>query len=413
MKKIILNNIRLFSMLAVAALTLASCEKDDDSNPTFHKNTTGFVLNTPANATNNTYDLAFASTLNLTCSQPDFGGAPYVTDYYVQVSLDPTFKNATSAAPETKADFIQLASSYTTASMNVLASEVNNAMIQLYRNAHGDVNYPSETRPLYVRLLATPVTMNNTVLDSVYSNVIELPKVLATYVAPEVTFPQELYIVGSSIGVDGGGKLAPWTYWKKFAPVYGNAPKVQGDFYSLVYFTDDASFKFGEAEQDWQGYDQVGEFDDQAKAGITKEDGGNIHVAKGGWYLIYVTTKLTATKAVFTFHIFPAHAYVMGAAAGAAWIDGDADWEMTAPADANGIWESPAFTASGELRAYIKVPGLDWWKTEFTLYKGNCFWRTMDLPDNWAKNAGPEYSVACSAGQKLHVNFNLNTGEVK
>ena len=41
-------------LLPVLALVLVtSCEKDIDSNPTFHENTTGFVLNMPANAANN------------------------------------------------------------------------------------------------------------------------------------------------------------------------------------------------------------------------------------------------------------------------------------------------------------------------------------------------------------------------
>ena len=86
---------------------------------------------------------------------------------------------------------------------------------------------------------------------------------------------------------------------------------------------------------------------------------------------------------------------------------------MTPPATADGIWESPAFTASGELRAYIKVPGLDWWKTEFTLYKGGLYWRTVDIPSNWNDNVGSAYSVTCAEGQKLYVNFDTLTGEVK
>jgi hypothetical protein len=85
---------------------------------------------------------------------------------------------------------------------------------------------------------------------------------------------------------------------------------------------------------------------------------------------------------------------------------------MVAP-NGDGTWESPTFTASGELRAYIKVPGRDWWKTEFTLFNGDLFFRTANIVNNWAEDVGPEYSVACSEGQKLYVNFSTNTGEVK
>lgn len=52
MKKILLG--MLLPVLTLVLVT--SCEKDMDSNPTFHENTTGFVLNMPANAANNVLD---------------------------------------------------------------------------------------------------------------------------------------------------------------------------------------------------------------------------------------------------------------------------------------------------------------------------------------------------------------------
>ena len=91
---------------------------------------------------------------------------------------------------------------------------------------------------------------------------------------------------------------------------------------------------------------------------------------------------------------------------------------MTAPADASGLWESPAFTSAGELRAYVKLPGIDWWKTEFTLTgsapKSIC-WRgvTYNINSNWNDDAGAAFSVAVAPGQKLYMNFDADTGEVK
>ena len=115
----------------------------------------------------------------------------------------------------------------------------------------------------------------------------------------------------------------------------------------------------------------------------------------------------------YIFHIYEARAFIIGAVAGGVWDDSADAWALTAPADATGVWESPAFAGGGEVRAYIKVGSNDWWKTEFTLFKGELFWRTMDIPNNWAENVGSEYSVQGSAGQKLYVDFNTNTGEVK
>lgn len=377
----------VFTLLALVAFTLTSCEKDTDSNPTFKPNTTGFKLNVPANAGNNTYDLVSSSGVNLTCSQPDFGGFPLVVDYHVQVSLHESFDS-----------FQELETFFTTANMNADATEINNAMISLYTEENGDVEYPKEARKLYVRLRAN---VEGQEFEDVFSNVICLPSVLATYVPPTLELPTAAYICGSSIG-------DAWSTWKALAPVYGMA----GEFYTIFYAPDGAEFKWGEWEQDWRGYGRVTDFDDQAGAGITGEGDGNITIANGGWYTLYITTELGTNDVKWHFHILPAKAYVIGNATGD-WTDGNSAWEMTAPADASASWESPAFTASGELRAYIKVGSIDWWRTEFTLNKGNLFWRTMDIPDNWAANVGEDYSVACAPGQKLYVNFDRNTGEVK
>lgn len=387
MNKIMLKLGSVFTLLALVAFTLTSCEKDTDSNPTFKPNTTGFKLNVPANAGNNTYDLVSSSGVNLTCSQPDFGGFPLVVDYHVQVSLHESFDS-----------FQELETFFTTANMNADATEINNAMISLYTEENGDVEYPKEARKLYVRLRAN---VEGQEFEDVFSNVICLPSVLATYVPPTLELPTAAYICGSSIG-------DAWSTWKALAPVYGMA----GEFYTIFYAPDGAEFKWGEWEQDWRGYGRVTDFDDQAGAGITGEGDGNITIANGGWYTLYITTELGTNDVKWHFHILPAKAYVIGNATGD-WTDGNSAWEMTAPADASASWESPAFTASGELRAYIKVGSIDWWRTEFTLNKGNLFWRTMDIPDNWAANVGEDYSVACAPGQKLYVNFDRNTGEVK
>ncbi len=395
MNKNIIKIGRAFSFFLLAAITLVACEKDDNSNPTFRATQPSFVLNVPANAENNVYDLASSTGVELTCTQPNYGGVPYVTKYFVQVSLKESFK-----------DSLQLETSYTNAKMSVDATELNTAVIDLFHAQEGDIPYPDEERPIYLRLLATVVNMANTPQDTAYSNVIKLPHVLATFKAPELTYPKTCYLVGSSIG-DGGDK-GYWSYWKPMGPVYGG----EGEFYGIIYVPDGGMFKWGEEKNDWRGYDAVAEFDDQANAGISKDEkDGNIVVANGGWYTLHIETALGATAVAWTFHIYPAEAYVIGAVTGD-WTAGAKDWKMTAP-EGDGTWESPAFTGSGELRAYIAVPGRDWWKTEYTLYKGDLYYRVDNIISSWAENVGPEYSVACSAGQKLYMNFSTNTGEVK
>lgn len=113
----------------VLPLLFTSCDDDRDSNPTLDLSHVAdeFVLNTPALAENNTYDLKSAKSLKLTCSQPNYGGIPYVVRYYVQVSIDPKFISDPTAT------HTELATSYKTAEMEVNASEVNDAVVALSR----------------------------------------------------------------------------------------------------------------------------------------------------------------------------------------------------------------------------------------------------------------------------------------
>ena len=78
----------LFSLLVPALFMglMTSCETDRDSNPTLDvsKAQEGFHLNVPANAVNNTYDLLAGEKLWITAEQPNYGGLPYMTRYFVQ-----------------------------------------------------------------------------------------------------------------------------------------------------------------------------------------------------------------------------------------------------------------------------------------------------------------------------------------
>ena len=182
--------------LLVLPLLLASCEKDTDSNPTLDLShvSEGFVLNTPAYAETNTYDLANSESLELSCSQPNYGeGVPYVVRYYVQLAIDPAFKEA-----KNEAAFEELSTSFTTARMNVSAAEINNALVNLYQTANPGKDVP-ETMPVYVKLRAVlDGTMTDT-LGQTYSNVITLNSVRASYQAPDAELPTNLFVIGSSI----------------------------------------------------------------------------------------------------------------------------------------------------------------------------------------------------------------------
>lgn len=390
MKKRICNISWLLALLAVVTLGFTACETDTDSNPTLDLSHVdeGFPLNVPANAENNTYDLANATSLELTCSQPNYGGMPLMVRYYVQVSLTEDF-----------ASYKELATSYTTAKMAVDAREINDAMVELFQEANPDTDYPATPRPLYIKLRAVIDGTDN--MGETYSNVIALPSVLASYQAPEATFETQLYVVGQAIG-------EAWSTWKPVPQIYD----MPGCYYTVVYVPEGTGFKWGAYEQDWRGYDRIRNWDDVAGADVSASSDGNIVFANGGWYTLFFEAEIVGSSVQYDLHILPAEVYVIGNSMGGNWNVADPTLALQAPADQTGDWVSPAFTGSGELRVYVNVPGYDWWRTEFTLHNGEVYWRDVNIIDSWSE-LGSDYAVQVSPGQCLYVNFDSNTGEVR
>ena len=51
--------------------------------------------------------------------------------------------------------------------------------------------------------------------------------------------------------------------------------------------------------------------------------------------------------------------------------------------------------------------------TEFTLDgDNNIFYRTMDIPNNWAENVGADYSKQAAIGGHVYINFTAGTGRI-
>ena len=392
-----------FMLLPVLVLPLlfTSCDDDRDSNPTLDLShlSEGFVLNTPALAENNTYDLKSAKSLKLTCSQPNYGGIPYVVRYYVQVSIDPKFLSDPTAT------HTELATSYKTAEMEVNATEVNDAVVALFQAANPDTSVPEEM-PIYIRLRAVLEITADSNLGETYSNVITLPSVKAAYEAPDAKFTDNLFLIGDGIQTS-------WESWKAIPQVYG----LTGNYYGVIYMQAGGEFEWGTENNDYRGYNRLKEINDEAGAGITEGDEHKIKVANAGWYTLYFKGKITEDKKNidWALTIYPTQVYLLGACMNQTcdpWVFDEA-YALKAPADKNGKWESPAFLASAELRAAVKVGTLDWYTTEFTIYKGNLFWRRYNIVNNWAETEGADYSVTTQVGQKLYIDFDNNTAEVK
>lgn len=378
-------NMKKLLYITAAALCLGaivSCE-DKREIVTLNETPTTFVLNTPAFA-DLEYDLDNSTQVVLTCSQPDFGFTA-ATSYTVQMSLENDFetegKFETFAIPSTKARIVLPADEFAIKMTNLSGLE--------------EADFPISV-PVYIRAIAKLAKSD----VQITSNTVTLNKVRTSYALPSLSLPEKVYVAGQNIG-------DAWNTWKPVYPIFDMA----GEYYTMIYNGggSENGFKWGEKAEDWFGYDDLKEIKDNAGAGVSKKDDGNILFAKAGWYVLHFEAKIVGQKIDYTLKVEPGKAYVIGNATGG-WVDSDANWEMTP--DKDGIFVSPAFTGSGELRAYIKVPGVDWWRTEFTLYNGTVFYRDVNIFNSWTEK-GAGYSVSLEEGQKLYANFDANTGEVK
>ena len=394
---------KIFKFMLLPALVLpllfTSCDEDRDSNPKLDLShvADGFVLNTPALAENNTYDLKSAKSLKLTCSQPNYGGIPYVVRYYVQVSIDPKFISDPTAT------HTELATSYKTAEMEVNASEVNDAVVALFQAANPDTSVPDEMS-IYIRLRAVIDITADSNLGETYSNVITLPSVKAAYEAPDAKFTDNLYLIGSSI-------QTPWQSWKAIPKVFG----LEGNYYGVIYLPAGGEFKWGTENNDYRGINRLKEINDEAGAGISAGEEQNIKVANAGWYTLHFKGTISKDKKNinWTLTVYKTQVCLIGACIGQTnWGFADEN-ALTPPDDPSGDWVSPAFTTGSELRVSVKVGDINWYSTEFTVHKGDVFWRMKNMPNNWAETMGSDYSVTTTPGKKLYVNFDTNKAEVK
>ena len=266
----------------------------------------------------------------------------------VQVSLDQAFTGVTTVEVPEGISYETLADSYTQANMDVDATQLNNAIVSLYQKANDGADPSGKEIAAYIRLVAH---INGTDLGWCCSNVITLPKVVVSYIA---VMPADVYVAGPSIR--GGGEP------KELGAVYGNT----GEWYGMVYMAAGSTLTYGDATSQASVPTTL---DDQAEAGASLTDNG-VTFANAGWYALYLKIAIENNSLRSALAVYPGIAAVTGNATngfvGDAGYDATA-WYLTAPADASGQWESPAFVGSGELRAYINIPGLDWWRTEFTI----------------------------------------------
>lgn len=384
-----MKNIIKSALLVVMSLTLmTACSDDNDSNPSI-QTPTEFKLNTPA-LENTPIDLANSSKIILTCSQPNYGYTASV-QYTVQVATDENMTDAVELSETSNSAKVEI-------DADLLASTLTNIYVEKGKT---EADFPMDVKA-YFRLKANIVTSNGNVVEGteILSNVVSLNQIHLLFSLPAVNLPSNVYVVGN---------FCDWKWDNCFdmVKVYGT----EDTFWRLVYI-DDSGIKLN-TETKWNG-SEVG------YAGITvsgdcKDDiidnGGNIASKNPGWYLVIVTTSVVNREIHYDVQFNKPTIWLIGPAAGSTDYAQEAEgWSFTVPTTKDGDFVSPAFAGSvpggdGDgVRMYVKVPGHDWWHSEFVVLSDKIEYRAT---------GGDQARVAGSAGQKVYLNFAKGTGEIK
>lgn len=371
-----MKKITILASLFLGLSLFTACEDDRDSNPILQDPTT-FVLNTPAYSTA-VYDLQKSSSIELTCSQPDYGFTA-ATVYTVQVSLNNDFT--------TEGAFTTLSTTYTTAKMNVDASEIAVAATNLaLANGKTEADFPLTTG-VNIRLKAA---LTNG-MGAIYSNSVKLDKVRVYFALPPVVIPTTMNIIGGGIG--------GWD-WSSNAismvPTYDN----NGTFWRMIYVTENGELKFN-VQKAWNGseFGSAAKLVDNAGAGLGGD--GNLVVKKAGWYLVVVKSVVVGRDIKYTIEFNAPKVYLMGNTVGGWDIKDENAFEV--PADGTGFFKSRALDKTDEVRMCVKLADVDWWKTEFIVF--------ADGKISYRGTGGDQERYTVNAGKRAYLNFMTGTGK--
>ena len=384
-----MKNIIKSALLVVMSLTLmTACSDDNDSNPSI-QTPTEFKLNTPA-LENTPIDLANSSKIILTCSQPNYGYTASV-QYTVQVATTPDMSDAQEISETSSSAKVEVNAS-------LLASTLTNILVEKGKT---EADFPMDVKA-YFRLKANIVTSNGNVVEGteILSNVVSLNNIHLLFSLPPVNLPKNVYVTGS---------FCDWDWAKSFdmVQVYGT----EDTFWHLVYI-DDSGIKINSAAE-WNGsevgYDKI-TVDGDCKDDIIDKD-GNIASKNPGWYLVIVTTSVVNREIHYDVQFNKPTIWLIGPAAGSDDFAEEAEgWSFTVPTTKDGEFVSPAFVGSVPagtdkgVRMYVKIPGHDWWHSEFV---------TLDGKIKYRATGGDQDRATGNVGQKVYLNFSKGTGEIK
>ncbi len=354
-------------------LSLASCSSDRDSNPTLNT-PESFELFMPSLSEDNIVDLEASKTLKLNCSQPDYGYTAAVT-YKVEVSTKEDMSKA-----------VTLPTIYTKVNLDINSKEIGTVITKmLVDEGKTKKDFPAIT-PVHIRIKAS-IDVAET-----YSNTITLPKVRVAYTLPEVKLPKKLHVVGNFCNWE-------WSNSLKMVQVHST----DNVFWSIIYAGPETQgFKLN-TKTNWDGaldFDKIVSQTDNIQA----VNDNNIGAKVAGWYTLVVKTEIIDDKVVYNVSLNEPKVYLMGETT-KAWEEKEENL-FTVPQTDSGSFVSPEFKndSDAEVRAYVKINGYDWWKSEFMVFNKKLEYRGT---------GNDQERVTGKKGQRLYINFLDSTGEIK
>lgn len=405
-----MKKLSILTSLLVGVFLVTACDADRDDNPVIDltKEQTPITLNTPVFA-NGTYDLTNTDSIVFYCTVPNYGFPATVT-YSIQLSLDEDMSKPT-----------YLTTTYSNNKMTVAGKELAIATTKQMMDKQGkkQEDFPVET-PVYLRIHAY---LDGVQATETFSNIVKLNNVKTKFALPDVEMPEQLYVMGKFTDNDWE-KAVPTTpvngatnvHWRiawidsngvLTSPVKGPA-NYADDYITISYNT--------------------------KTAGFDVDADGKITTANEGWYLMIIESKSDNDKRTMdlTFSFSEPEVWLIGTSivnpdAGIygkddaekgivanCWNESDLRNNFTQyvkfekPTDMKGEFVSPELTSAvdgdGGTRAYVKVKNYEWWKSEFFVFNKEIVYRG---------NGGDQERVNGAVGQKVHLKFSDDTGELK
>ena len=269
-------------LVGAGLMSFTSCSDDNDSTPTLHQPET-FQLNTPA-LTGLPIDLASSDSIVLTWSQPDYGGFPIVTTYYIQYTNEDEFvyRPATETEEEYK-NYIQADEPLTVCRGAIATDDINRNIMHLLGITSAD-QVPAD---LKLNFRVTAQTYSTSTITSNTVSQMVAPYFKALVAADPVLW----YLTGSCIGDGSWSSNVPAGCMPMYWDATSSYNEVDGTG-NIVWtgFLSSSGFKFrGAYDDNWAV--QIGQGGSFGEYVLNDGGSGNISVPADGIYTVTLDTK--------------------------------------------------------------------------------------------------------------------------